>query len=136
MNRTEQKKRAPVVLVAIAPDQVRAIGTTVLEAAGFEVRTENRGESLLAGLGTRRPDLILTDLQLEDMDAARLCSEIRKTAAGQTVPILVISDSLHSPTIQSILAKDFTDFTFVTASVDQTGVSPSFNSMEISSPTS
>ncbi len=105
--------RRPVVLVATAQLQVRAIGTTVLGSAGFEVRTESRGETILAGLETRRPDLILTDLKLDDMDAARLCSEIRQTAAGQAVPILVISDFLHSPTIQEILSQDFTDLVSV-----------------------
>ncbi len=101
--------RRSLVLVATRQLQVRAVGTTVLEAAGFEVATEARGETILDGLEARRPDLILTDVKLEDMDAARLCSEVRRTATGETVPILVISDFLHSPTILDILSKDFTD---------------------------
>ncbi len=101
--------RRSVVLVATMQLQVRAVGTTVLRSAGFQVQTETRGEAIVAALATRPPDLILTDLKLEDMDAASLCSRVREIALAQPVPILVISDFLHLPTIQEILAQDFTD---------------------------
>ncbi len=103
-------KQQPVVLLATRQLQVRAIGTTVLEQAGFRVLMETRGESILAELDAARPDLILADEQLDDMHAAQLCSRIRRHSAGATLPILVISDLCQTPALQGILAEEFTDF--------------------------
>ena len=100
----------PKVLLATPQLQVRAIGTTVLEQAGFSVLVETDGTRLLEQLDTLRPDLILADEQLDNMHAAELCARVRGHSAGQTVPILVISDLCQTPALQGILAEEFTDF--------------------------
>ena len=102
--------RRPAVLLATQQLQVRAIGTTVLQQAGFRVLVETRGEKLLDQLDALRPDLILADEQLDDMHASQLCSRIRRHSAGTTLPILVISDLCQTPALQGILAEEFTDF--------------------------
>ena len=98
--------RKPVVLIATRELQMRAFGTTVLKRAGFRVEAQTRGEEILAGLDSMRPDLILTDPSLDDMNAARLCSQVREMTAGATVPVLVISEDPDSPNIQQILSDD------------------------------
>ncbi len=103
-------QRRPVVLLATRQLQVRAIGTTVLQQAGFRVLVETRGEKMVAELEAARPDLILTDEQLDDMHASQLCSRVRRHSAGATVPILVISDLCQAPALQGVLAEEFTDF--------------------------
>lgn len=101
--------QGPRVLLATQQAQVRAIGTTILQAAGFRVETETNGETIIADLETLQPDAILTDLSLGDMQAAHLCVRIRELPAGQTIPILVIADHLQADVIQKILAIEFTD---------------------------
>ncbi len=100
----------PAVLLATRQLQVRAIGTTVLQQAGFRVLVETRGEKLLDELDALRPDLIVTEEQLDDMHAANLCSRVRQHSAGATIPILVISDLCQGPALKGILAEEFTDF--------------------------
>ena len=102
--------RRPVVVMAARTVPVMTFGTTVLEAAGFDVVVETSGEEILSGLGRRRPDLILTELLLDDMDVVHLCSRVREDEVGRQVPILVVSDLPHAPTIRKILEDDRTDF--------------------------
>ncbi len=108
--RTPAEQHRPAVLLCTPQLQVRAIGTTVLDQAGFRVLVESRGEKLLAQLDTLKPDLILADEQLDDMHAAQLCSQVRRHSAGATIPILVVSDLCQTPALQGILAEEFTDF--------------------------
>ena len=102
--------RRPVVVMAARTVPVMTFGTTVLEAAGFDVIVETSGEEILAGLTSVRPDLILTELLLDDMDVVHFCSRVRRHGRGKEVPILVVSDLPHAPTIRKILADDRTDF--------------------------
>ncbi len=106
---TRAEHREPVVLIATRQLQLRALGTTVLQTAGFRVETETRGEAIIANLAALEPDLILSDPSLEDMHASRLCARVRELTPGKTVPVLVISDQPDSPGIQKVLAEDFTD---------------------------
>jgi diguanylate cyclase (GGDEF)-like protein len=102
--------RRPVVVMAARSAPVMTFGTTVLEAAGFDVVVEASGEAILTSLPKLKPDLILTELLLDDMDAVHFCSQVRKKGAGKAVPILVVSDLPHAPTIRKILSDDCTDF--------------------------
>ena len=44
------------------------------------------------------------------MHASQLCSKLRHSSAGKTLPLLVISDLSQTAALQGILASDFTDF--------------------------
>ncbi len=98
-----------VVLIATGRLQVKAVGTTVLGGAGFRVEAATSGKAVLADVENLRPDLILTEAVLDDMTAARLCSQVRALTAGRTIPILVMSDFSDPGDIQQILGQDLTD---------------------------
>ncbi len=98
-----------LVLMATQRLQVRAIGTTVLRTAGFRVEAATSGKAVLADIENLRPDLILTEASLDDMNAVRLCSQVRALAVGRTIPILVISDLEDSREVQNILSEELTD---------------------------
>jgi diguanylate cyclase (GGDEF)-like protein len=102
--------RRPVVVMAARSAPIMTFGTTVLEAAGFEVIVESSGEAILGDLPKVRPDLILTEILLDDMDVVHFCARVRKLGAGKAVPILVVSDLPHAPTIRKVLDDDRTDF--------------------------
>jgi diguanylate cyclase (GGDEF)-like protein len=102
--------RRPVVVMAARTVPVMTFGITVLEAAGFDVIVETSGEGILSSLTGAQPDLILTELLLDDMDVVHLCARVRQHGAGKQIPILVVSDLPHAPTIRKILEDDRTDF--------------------------
>jgi len=54
----------------------------------YDVRTAADGVSALDTLRDFRPDLVITDLQMPEMNGLELCREIRKTSQ---IPIIVLS---------------------------------------------
>jgi DNA-binding response OmpR family regulator len=60
----------------------------LLENEGFEVHHVDRGSLAISAAATLRPDLVLLDLGLPDMDGLDVCRELR---ARGDVPIIVIS---------------------------------------------
>ncbi len=108
-SKTPATDRSSVVLLATRQLQVRAVGTTVLRKAGFQVETAPNGEAILDEVEKLRPDLILIETTLDDMSAPRLCSRLRALAAGKTIPVLVMSDFSDPRGVQQILAQDLTD---------------------------
>ena len=81
---------APAISVLIVEDekQIRRFVRTSLEAQGhkvFEAQTAGAG---LIEAGTRKPDLVVLDLGLPDMDGVEF---IRNLRAWSTMPVIVLS---------------------------------------------
>ena len=62
-----------------------------LESAGYVVLAAPDGRTALELAGTGRPDLILQDLLLPDIDGFDLVKRFRKLPGGPGVPILAVS---------------------------------------------
>jgi len=76
--------------ILVADDEV-AIGRAVetnLSRHGFQVRAAPNGQSALEGVASFRPDLILLDLGLPDMDGFEIIRRIRESSS---TPIIVLS---------------------------------------------
>lgn len=71
-----------------------------LRKAGHSVATAGNGWEALAEVRRQRPDLILLDLMLPDLDGFGVCEILRRDPATATIPIVIISawasaDSRH-----------------------------------------
>jgi DNA-binding response OmpR family regulator len=62
-----------------------------LTRAGCEVVTAASGREALEVIRSRRPDLVLLDLMLPDIDGFALCEILRRQAATATIPIVIVS---------------------------------------------
>jgi DNA-binding response OmpR family regulator len=62
-----------------------------LTRAGFEVLTAASGRAALDTIAVRRPDLIILDLMLPDIDGFGICEILRRQAATATIPIIILS---------------------------------------------
>lgn len=81
----------PTVLLV---DDARTIQMTVgmmLSRAGFEVVTASDGREALTLLGDLRPDLIITDLNMPQMDGMTLVKEVRALPRFSRTPILLLT---------------------------------------------
>lgn len=76
------------ILVVDDEAQITRVLRTSLRAHHYEIRTAADGISALDTFHDWKPDLIITDLQMPEMDGIELCREIRK---GSEVPIIVLS---------------------------------------------
>lgn len=76
------------VLVVDDESQITRVLRHSLAAHRYDVRTAADGLSALETFRDWHPDLIITDLQMPEMDGIELCREIRKLS---TLPIIVLS---------------------------------------------
>jgi two-component system KDP operon response regulator KdpE len=76
--------------VLIVDDEPNIIGTAapLLRAQGYEVFSAMNGRSALEAVERDKPDLMVLDLGLPDMDGVEVCVRVRKTSG---MPILVLS---------------------------------------------
>jgi two-component system, OmpR family, KDP operon response regulator KdpE len=76
------------VLVVDDEPQITRVLRHSLTAHRYDVRTAADGLSALDTFRDWHPDLIITDLQMPEMDGIEFCREVRKVS---TVPIIVLS---------------------------------------------
>jgi two-component system, OmpR family, KDP operon response regulator KdpE len=85
---------APTVTVVLIEDDkhIRRFVHTSLEADGMSVLDAETGREGLIHAATRRPDLIIVDLGLPDMDGLDVIRELR---GWSTLPVIVLSARSH-----------------------------------------
>jgi two-component system KDP operon response regulator KdpE len=76
--------------ILIVDDEPNILGTLapLLQARGYGVFTAMTGRAAIEAVDRDKPDLVVVDLGLPDIDGVDLCREIRKTV---NVPIVVLS---------------------------------------------
>ena len=80
---------APHVVVVIEDDpQIRRFLRTLLDAEGWVVHEAGTGKQGLIEAATRRPDVVIVDLGLPDVDGTEVVKRLREWTG---VPILVLS---------------------------------------------
>lgn len=82
------------VLVVDDDPDILSVVADVLRDEGCSVTTAANGEEALASLarpGRERPDLIITDLMMPQMDGWTLCEKLRDDPALADVPIAVLT---------------------------------------------
>jgi DNA-binding response OmpR family regulator len=62
-----------------------------LTRVGCEVVTATSGREALETIRVRRPDLLLLDLMLPDIDGFAICDILRRQAATATIPIIIVT---------------------------------------------
>jgi two-component system KDP operon response regulator KdpE len=78
----------PVVVVVEDDPPIRRFLRTGLSSHGFEVHEADSGQRGLVEAGVRRPDLVILDLGLPDMDGVEVVKAIREWSA---VPVIILS---------------------------------------------
>jgi DNA-binding response OmpR family regulator len=68
----------------------------VLAAEGHSVLTSSDGQDALNQALTRKPDLILLDLRMPNLDGVTFCKAVRADQHAQDIPIIVVT-SLNLP---------------------------------------
>ncbi|MCE1203751.1 MAG: hybrid sensor histidine kinase/response regulator [Holophagaceae bacterium] len=73
----------------------------MLERAYYQVETAEGGAEALALLSPFRPDLVLLDIQMPDMDGLEVCRRIRELPNGDLLPIIFLTGD-ERPDIHSL----------------------------------
>jgi two-component system cell cycle response regulator DivK len=87
---------APLVLIVDDNEKNRKLAREVLRSAGMRTLEAGRGDEAIALAADRRPDLILLDLRLPDMDGTEVARGLRSAEGTGRIPIVALSASLDS----------------------------------------
>jgi two-component system chemotaxis sensor kinase CheA len=84
---------APQLSVMVVDDalMVRELQRSILERGGYSVRTANDGAEALAMLVEQPADLVVTDLEMPNLDGFQLTSSIRAHPRLANIPVLIVS---------------------------------------------
>lgn len=105
--------------IAIIEDDsvIRQMYRMKFEAEGFEVQVADNGKDGVALVTQMRPDIILLDLHMPEMNGAEALEAIRRFDWGKEIPVIILTNlgeeespkSLHTLNIFSYIVKaDYT----------------------------
>ncbi len=79
-----------IMVVDDHPDLVEILRIT-LESKGFNVRCAYSGEELLAALEKEKPDLILLDIMMPQMDGLEVLTRLRENSDTASIPVIFLT---------------------------------------------
>lgn len=79
------------ILIVDDSESIRELVSLTLEGAGYTVHKAIDGTDAMKCLDGRPLSLVITDLNMPNMDGIQLIREIRKTSAYSAVPILLLT---------------------------------------------
>jgi two-component system chemotaxis response regulator CheY len=65
--------------------------SAILKKSGFDVVTAGDGQDALVKVGSARPNLIISDLNMPRMDGLTFIKEVRKAPGQRFTPILMLT---------------------------------------------
>jgi two-component system response regulator GlrR len=106
-----------ILLVDDDPGLLRLLSIR-LNAAGYDVRAVQNGETALEAVETQRPDLVITDLRMDSMDGMQLLDELNRRCTG--LPVLILT--AHGTIPDAVSATQEGAVAFLTKPVDKTSL--------------
>ncbi len=106
---------AQTVLVVDDESHITHVVSLKLRNAGYEVLTAADGEEGYELACQKRPDLIITDLQMPYMTGLEMCARLRQNPATAAIPALLLTargyalapEDLAKTNIREMLGKPF-----------------------------
>ncbi len=84
-------KRARHILVVDDSLATRELERSILETAGYKVTTARDGVEALKMAREQKPDLVLSDVEMPNMDGFRLCTSLKQDIQLNDLPVIIVS---------------------------------------------
>ena len=110
MNDARSGGLAPLVLVVDDDEGARLLTEVALTNAEFRVVQAENGEDALDMFRSKRPDIVLLDVNMPVMDGFRACEELRRLPGGESVPVLMLTGHDDVNSINRAYEVGATDF--------------------------
>ncbi len=105
-----QQRQKQLVLVADDDATMRVLYQRSLEGEGYEVIAAADGCTALDEAIARRPAIILLDVQMPGLDGFDVCRRIREQETGLPVPIVMVTGSEDTESVNRAYEAGATDF--------------------------
>jgi CheY-like chemotaxis protein len=79
------------VLLAEDDEGLRRLFLYLLSHEGYEVKAVEDGEAALEALSVRKPDAVITDIQMPKVDGLSLIAWIRSQAEMESLPVIAMT---------------------------------------------
>lgn len=87
---------ARTILVVDDEEDIRAVLSARLEAAGFQVRSAARGLEALESIRSDPPSLVVLDLMLPDLDGLSVCAMVKRDRGLRCIPVILLTAKSRS----------------------------------------
>ena len=102
---------APYYVLIVDDDQMmRLLSRQAMMTSGFEVSEVEDGLQALASIKQRKPDLVLLDVTMPNLDGFAVCRELRKDDDTQRIPVIMLTGLDDVQSISSAYEAGATDF--------------------------
>jgi DNA-binding response OmpR family regulator len=98
---------APLILVVDDEPKVARLARDYLEKNGFRVLTAGDGQSALAAARRDKPDLVILDLMLPQVDGREVCRILRRESDVPIIMLTALSEEIDQVTGLEIGADDY-----------------------------
>lgn len=113
------EKPEHTILVVDDSRPIRTLVQKGLMEAGFHVMTAQNGKEALAQIAERRPDLVLSDINMPEMDGFELCEALHVDPDLSTIPFVVMSSMSDRDQMRRIIKYGATDYMIKPFSIDE-----------------
>ena len=83
-------KNKTIMVVDDNPDIITIV-KTILEGKGFSVFSASSGAELLNMLKGQKPDLIILDIMMPEMDGLEVLSRLKAASETATIPVILLT---------------------------------------------
>ena len=92
------------ILVVEDDENSRLLQHTLLEASGYEVDSASNGKEALEVMARARPDLIISDIMMPEMDGFALCRMVKSDPLSAGIPFIFYSATYTTDADQRLAA--------------------------------
>jgi CheY-like chemotaxis protein len=90
----------PSLLLAEDDPDIQLVARLALKRAGFDVTIVSNGVEALARLREERPDVILLDWMMPDIDGPEVCARIKADEQTRSIPVIFLTARSQEAEVQ------------------------------------
>jgi len=108
-NEVDHMAKSRVLIVNNQPEVINTF-SSILRARGYSISTASRGEDGLEKVKQDRPDVVILDVAMPDIDGYEVCAKLKADKATRSTPVIMMSDNGGSESVVKARAAGANDY--------------------------
>lgn len=79
------------ILIVEDEESLLKLESILLTSRGYEVKGVADGQAALDAIGVMKPDLVLLDIMLPEIDGFEVCRQIKSNEATRHIPVIMLT---------------------------------------------